>query len=380
MPIWMTALRRRNLGTFSVAILWLAACSPQSSDARRDGTRPSDDVVLDWRLSVAWSVGGAVDTSLALATLKAKDIAVGDGTLLLVDRDRSQIARYSSDGDKLTSIGQGEGAGPGELNFPGSVAVDPTGRIIVDDRSNGRISYFEADGRFVQHRTRESPRRISQLRAVTDSSLIGLVQTTDSIALAILTDHRLRTIASIEAPRRLGTVPVCSTTGYVFSTLFSPTILFATAGSALAFTAGDGEVSFYNGDRPHTTYEHAFPRRRTSDAMARAHLGEGIRIQVQGMPACTVPTEMILEAGELAPELPAYSSLAIDPDGMVWATRYAVGSEPASADLFHPETGYVGTVAIGAARPVAFLSRSLMVSLEADHDDVPVVRVYRVVR
>ena len=89
---------------------------------------------------------------------------------------------------------------------------------------------------------------------------------------------------------------------------------------------------------------------------------------------------MLLDAGDLAAELPAYGSLAVDPDGVVWATRFAVGTEPAVADVFHPDTGYVGTVAIGAARPVAFLTRALIVSLEADDDEVPVVRVYRVTR
>ena len=58
--------------------------------------------------------------------------------------------------------------------------------------------------------------------------------------------------------------------------------------------------------------------------------------------------------------------------------RYAVGKEPAIADVFDPETGYTGTVSLGAARPVAFLSRTLLVSLETDDDEVPVVRVYRV--
>lgn len=376
----MTSALRRGLRTFTVAIQCVAALSPQSSPAQRGVTRPSPDVILDWRLSFAWSVGGSVDTSLLIATLRVKDIAVHDGTLLLVDRDRSQIARYSSEGDRLTPVGRGEGAGPGELRFPRSVAVDPGGRVIVEDRVNGRISYFDASGRFVKHRPHEIQRSISQLRAVTDSSLIGLVTMSDSIVLASLTDHGLRSITSIRAPRRLGTRPVCSTTGYTFTTVFSPTILFATAGSVLAFTAGDGHVSFFRGDRPLRKHSHAFPLRRSSNALARAHLGEGIRIQVQGMPPCTVPTAMILEAGELAPELPAYGSLAVDPDGLAWATRFAVGKESAVADVFHPETGYVGTVTVGAVRPVAFLSRSLIVSLEADEDEVPIVRVYRVIK
>jgi hypothetical protein len=376
----VTIASRRHLLTFAVASLCAAALSPQSGHAQRGGSRLSADVVLGWRLSAAWSVGGADDSSLFLSTTKAKDIAVLNGTLLIVDRDRSQVARYSSDGFRLASIGRRDGAGPGELSFPRSVAVDPNGRIIVEDWGNGRISYFEASGRFIRNRSHEQRRSISLLRANSDSSLIGLVEMTDSISLAILTDRNLRTIASIRAPRRVSTAPVCSTTGYGMYPLFSPSILFATSGAMLAFVAGDGQVSFFRGDRPHTRHTHAFPRRRTSTAMARAHLGRGVRIQLQGSRPCTVPSAVILDAAEVAPELPAYGSLAIDPDGVVWAMRYAVGKEPALADVFHPERGYLGTVPVGDARPVAFLSRSLLVSLEADEDDVPIVRVYRISR
>lgn len=364
----------------AVAAVCVTALLPALGSAQRGGTRPVPDVVLDWRVRVEWSVGGAADSSLLLATLKAKDIAVLEGTLLIVDRDRSLIARYSSDGKRLAPIGRRDGSGPGELSFPRSVAVDPSGNVIVEDRGNGRLSYFEGSGRFVRNRSFESQRGISQIRAVTDSSLVGLVEMSDSISLAILTDRGLRAISSIRAPRRLVTAPVCSTTGYGFSTLFSPTILFVTAGPWLAFVAGDGQVSFFRGGRPHTRYSHPFPRRRTSMAMARAHLGDGVRIQLQGSPPCLVPAAMIIEAAQLAPDLPAYSSLAMDPDGVVWATRYTVGTAPAVADVFDPTTGYVGTVSLGAARPVSFLNRSLMVSLEAEEDDVPVVRVYRVSR
>ena len=372
--------RGRELRVLLVAALCMSTVLPQSISAQRRSGGSSADVILNWRVKSAWSVGGAMDTSLVIATLKVKDIATHAGTLLIVDRDRSQIARYSSDGARLTPVGRGQGAGPGELRFPRSVAVDPGGRTIVEDLGNARISYFDARGRFLKSRPHTSQRSIWQLRAVTDSSLIGLATSSDSTALAVLTDHGLRSLVSMRAPRWLGTAPVCSTTGYGFNPLFSPTILFATSGAFLAFTTGDGRISIFRGDRPLAKHTHAFPVRRTSTAMARAHLGEGIRIQVQGMRPCTVPAALILDAGEIAPTLPAYSSLAVEPDGAVWATRFAVGNEPALADVFHPERGYVGTVNVGTARPIAFLSSSLMVSLENDEDEVPVVRVYQVTR
>jgi hypothetical protein len=57
-----------------------------------------------------------------------------------------------------------------------------------------------------------------------------------------------------------------------------------------------------------------------------------------------------------------------------------VRGEPGLVDLYHPERGYEGTLALGAVRPAAFLSNGLLISLERDADGVPLLVAYRVVR
>lgn len=52
--------------------------------------------------------------------------------------------------------------------------------------------------------------------------------------------------------------------------------------------------------------------------------------------------------------------------------------EPGVADIYHAEHGYEGSVALGAVRPVMFLSGGELVSLENDEDGVPVVAIHRV--
>jgi hypothetical protein len=89
---------------------------------------------------------------------------------------------------------------------------------------------------------------------------------------------------------------------------------------------------------------------------------------------------MVLAVAEIAPEIPAYSALTIDAAGVIWATRVTLPDEPAIADLFDPETGFVETVPLGSARPVAFLHDGRMVSIERDRDDVPMLVVYTVTR
>jgi len=88
----------------------------------------------------------------------------------------------------------------------------------------------------------------------------------------------------------------------------------------------------------------------------------------------------VLAVAEIAPEIPAYDALIIDAQGLIWATRVALPDEPALADLFDGQTGFVETVPLGSARPVAFLHDGRMVSIERDRDDVPMLVVYTIAR
>ena len=122
------------------------------------------------------------------------------------------------------------------------------------------------------------------------------------------------------------------------------------------------------------------PRRRATPALARRAVGKGYTMQLMGMHPCTVPAEMILAIAEIAKEVPAYSALAIAPRGRIWATRYVVPGDAAFADVYEERSGYVGTVPLGAARPVAFFADGRMISLEQDADGVPQIVVYEVRR
>lgn len=72
------------------------------------------------------------------------EIFVSDGYI------NSRIVEFTKDGKFVRIIGGVKGSGPGELDLPHAVAIDASGRILVADSGNKRISVFDKDGRFVE--------------------------------------------------------------------------------------------------------------------------------------------------------------------------------------------------------------------------------------
>jgi hypothetical protein len=87
---------------------------------------------------------------------------------------------------------------------------------------------------------------------------------------------------------------------------------------------------------------------------------------------------MLLDVAHIAPFMPAYTDLTLGTNRQLWATRDGLSDEPAMADLFHLDSGYLSTVALGTAQPQAFLRSGLLLSIERDADDVPMIVAYRV--
>ena len=68
----------------------------------------------------------------------------------------------------------------------------------------------------------------------------------------------------------------------------------------------------------------------------------------------------------------------MDTRGHLWATRDVLSDEPMVADLFHIDSGFVRTMTLASARPVLFRRNGMMISVERDADDVPMIVAYRV--
>jgi sugar lactone lactonase YvrE len=72
------------------------------------------------------------------------DIYVSDGYV------NARVVHFSSDGRFLRVIGGVKGNQPGQLQLPHGVALDSSGRILINDSDNQRVSVFDKEGKFVE--------------------------------------------------------------------------------------------------------------------------------------------------------------------------------------------------------------------------------------
>ena len=77
---------------------------------------------------------------------KPSDVAFDDeGNVYVADGGNFRVVKYSKTGDVLLTFGE-QGSDAGQFNFPHSLVVDSTGRLLVADRENRRIQLFDVDG------------------------------------------------------------------------------------------------------------------------------------------------------------------------------------------------------------------------------------------
>jgi outer membrane protein assembly factor BamB len=100
------------------------------------------------KLLLQVSVGDIPDPSRAFCG--ATDIAFeNNGHFLIADGYcNARVIEYAADGRKIREWGK-KGTGPGEFHLVHDVSVAPDGTIFVADRENGRVQWFDADGKYL---------------------------------------------------------------------------------------------------------------------------------------------------------------------------------------------------------------------------------------
>ena len=72
-----------------------------------------------------------------------------DGEMYVSDGyGQRRVHRFGADGSLKTSWGE-EGTGPGQFALPHDIWVDPRDRVVVCDRENQRIQFFDRDGTYL---------------------------------------------------------------------------------------------------------------------------------------------------------------------------------------------------------------------------------------
>jgi hypothetical protein len=330
-------------------------------------------------LERAWQVGGVEDTTLIFETLTRNDLAADRGDrLFVIDRTAGRLAVLDTAGALSDTWGT-RGPGPGEFTFPLTIAVAPDDAVHVFDAEKGRLVVYDAAGTFREEYVAQ-PGRPFRFRFRPDSSIVGNATPSAGDPARLLAGRagQWTLLDSIPAGTTGMIESVCDVIGYPVEPVFHPQLAWDARDDLLVSSTGEFAITVRRGGDAPRILARDTARRETSRELAARELGPGRSIQIQGRKPCTVPTERLLEVAEIAPQAPAYTDLTLDHRGYVWATRDVLSDEPTVADVFHLDSGFVKTVTLGTARPALFLRNGLMISIERDEDDVPLIVAYRV--
>ena len=119
--------------------LALVACAETQT-----GSGPPERRVVAREWDVAFTVGGAADTTLA----DIGYVAAGADRVIVYDEGRRTIVGFDTTGAVTWRVGR-EGRGPNEFSNIRAVVLSPDGRVAALDRGNGRISLIE-DGAIIR--------------------------------------------------------------------------------------------------------------------------------------------------------------------------------------------------------------------------------------
>ncbi|HEV7750078.1 MAG TPA: NHL repeat-containing protein [Baekduia sp.] len=103
-----------------------------------------------------------------------RGVAVRGTRMLVADDQHHRVAAFDTGGRLLASVGLGQGAGPGQLNFPYGVAMDAQGRVFVADDLNHRIVRYSTPATGYRYKARwgaygTAPGRLAYPRGVAAS-------------------------------------------------------------------------------------------------------------------------------------------------------------------------------------------------------------------
>lgn len=330
-------------------------------------------------LRQAWVRGDDADTLVSFSRLTPSMVGLGpDDKVYILDVDRRRVVVLDPAGKTLAPLGR-QGNGPGELANPVSLAVAPTGSVLVWDFARQGFTGWSKTMSPLPTLPFARPGIPNNVQAVSDSLLYFTTITPDSLRLIRYTPQSWTVVEAHPQPEPLLVGKgLCGLLEYRLPPVFSPYLTWSHWGSDLAVSRGpEFQVRISTPPSPARVLAAPTKPRPATRKMAIDLLGPE-RVVVQGRPACKVPPERIIDAVGMASHLPSYQRLVAASPATIWAVRYTLKGEAAVADIFDKKSGYRGSVPLGSVRPVAFLSDGRLLSLETTVDDIPVVAVYAV--
>lgn len=344
-------------------------------------TRPVPPLQDTLRLSLnpLWAVGGSEDTVFSFSRLFPGQIASGpEGDLLVIDSDRARVLLLTPNGRLRRTIGR-RGAGPGELELPTTVAVTPKGVILVYDAAKRALIRYTATGHPLAPIRLADQGLVQQVYADNESTYVVSTISRDSAQLLRLTGSRTVRLFAAPLPARR---PVdgrrCGLIGHERAPFFAPRLLWTAGGYGVAVNSDGGFALRILPEGSGQTLTRPAVPAQTDGTQLQAFYGDSEPIWVGGTAKpCLLPVASLARDAGIASTVPAYERL-LTMGNKIWALRMVPKGSPHLADIYEPRRGYIGTVILGNATPVAILPPSRLILLTQDEDETPVLRAYSV--
>lgn len=375
------------------------------------------DRTLTVRIDTLYRLGGASAQGWQqFERIRAVDFD-GRGLLYLFDQGQSTVRVVDGEGRLVRSVG-GEGDGPGEFSAPYAMAVGRDGTVAVSDLGRRSVALFAPDGAYLDDVRLDGSLGAAPAAALDGrgnaiglppllwSGRVGSSSFTAGIRTAEGIEEGPEGLPIVRMPLDGGDADVLArgwippregADGSLFETAFLPRTHWALLPDGrVAYVdsldyririVGEGRATVLTRpvpSRPVTERDReAEVERRLADtgsSTSGAAAGVGPDRQ-EATRAMMRQRRTQLEAGlRFFPEHQVVQGLLADPEGRLWVRRSGRGpGQGGPVDVLDSSGEYVGTIGEDALRfPDAIGPGGLMVWLETDELDVPVVTVGRV--
>lgn len=334
-------------------------------------TSPGEDRALAWRLERLFQVEESESAKVMLSKVNKASVAGGAGVFYVLTDD-GILAQYDSTGRLNRTIGR-QGAGPGELQLPGSLFATTGRHVGVFDYGKQAIVEFDADGRALPETRYEAlgqPWGTAHRRG--DSLLVPTVDFSRtgpmSIRLRLATPTDTLTLAAAERPGSAEMVDFKCVGLSGLPPMFTPEFLSAWDDSTIALSRrAEYEIEIYRrGKLARLVRRSVTPPPATAELYARYQPdGQTITFGGGGRAPCKIsPQDLAAKLG-IARLVPSIAALHVSPDDFLWVTRLTYADETPRLDVFNPEGAYLGTLS-ATGQLVAFTTVGQVLFAEPD--------------
>jgi len=349
----------------------------------RTAATPGMDRPLHWTLTETFRLGGAEEGPGSFTVAGPNNVGTdASGRIHVLDSHQFRVEVFAPDGRHLRFLGR-QGGGPGELEFPGFVAVDPSGVVGVYDYVKRALVRWGPDGAILPLLRVEGFWNRLAIRG--DTVVFVRDQrdeqspTSRSLQVRIATPQDSVDLPGIESPLAGPVTFACITLNS--PPLFSRSTVYDVAGDQIAVTHQvPYQVDVYRGARLVRSIRRAIAAETPALRHVERLFPTGMKVSFSGGRSCIVPAAEVMAKQGVAAQLPLIRAVAFDPAGRLWVERYTFDDEAARLDLFDAEGRYLGTLA-GKRLPLGFVGPDIGLFPEENPDTgVEQVVAYRIAR